>query len=130
MTAFLQANALPTVGLEDWYRNFFIASNETNDWVGIAGYELYNQSALLRSVAVDERARDRGHGRALVDATITDAKTRGVRTIYLLTETAEAYFKRLGFLPVNRADVDQTVRNSAEFNSACCSGCQAMQKTI
>ena len=126
---FLEANSLLTVGVEDWYRNFFIALNGEGSWVGVAGYELYDKSALLRSVAVDGASRNQGHGRALVEAVLADARKRGVRTVYLLTETAEPYFKRLGFDPVNREQVEPALKKSAEFTE-CCSACQTMRKRL
>ena len=129
LTDFLRANSLPTVGIEDWYENFFIALDDEGSWVGVAGYEVYNQSALLRSVAVDRGSRGLGHGRALVEAVLADARKRGIQTIYLLTETAEPYFKRLGFVPIDRDRIEQAVRNSEEFTE-CCGTAQAMCKRL
>lgn len=129
LTDFLRANSLPTVGLEDWCENFFIALDDEGSWVGVAGYEAYNQSALLRSLAVDKRSRGLGHGRALVEAVLADARKRCIHTVYLLTETAEPYFKRLGFDPVDRDRIEQAVRNSEEF-SECCGTAQAMRRRL
>ena len=129
LKGFLRANSLPTVGLEDWYENFIIALDGRGSWVGVAGYEVYNQSGLLRSVCVDEGSRGLGNGRALVEAVLADAKKRGIHTVYLLTETAGSYFKRLGFDPVDRDRIDQAVRNSKEFTE-CCSTAQAMCKRL
>jgi amino-acid N-acetyltransferase len=126
---FLRANSLPTVGLEDWYTNFFIALDDEDSWVAVAGYEVYNQTALLRSVAVDKRSRGLGRGRALVEAVLADARKRGVQTVYLLTETAEPYFKRLGFDPIDRDRIEQAVKNSEEFKQ-CCGTAQAMRRTL
>ncbi len=42
----------------------------------------------------------------------------GVRTVYLLTETAAQFFLRLGFRPITRADVDSAVLRSTEFTTA------------
>ena len=125
---FLRANSLPTVGLEDCYENFFIAVDEGR-WVGVAGYEAYNQSALLRSVAVDKTLRGQGYGRALVEAVLQDARKRGVRTMYLLTETAGAYFQLLGFESIDRSRIEQAVKTSQEFTE-CCKSAQAMRKAL
>lgn len=122
-------NSLPVVGLRDCYRNFFIAVDERGFWSGIAGYEFYNQSALLRSLAVRRDMRGQGCGRALVEAVLGDARNRGVSAVYLLTETAEGYFKRLGFESISRGRIPQEVKKSAEF-SECCSTAQAMLKTV
>jgi amino-acid N-acetyltransferase len=126
---FLTACSLPTVGLEDWCPNFFIASGEEGSWVGIAGYELYGEVALLRSIAVDKRSRGMGHGQVLVEAVLADARKRGARRMYLLTETAMAYFKRLGFDALDRVQVEKAVKKSVEFTE-CCSGAQAMRRAL
>jgi amino-acid N-acetyltransferase len=42
-----------------------------------------------------------------------------VVTVYLLTETAGAFFPKLGFRPIARADVAPAVLRSAEFTTAC-----------
>jgi len=97
--------------------------------LGVAGLEIYGQSALLRSVAVEKNSRRMGHGRALVDAILRNAKQNGVHTIYLLTESAFDYFKHLGFNSVDRKDVDEAVMISLEFTE-CCSTALAMRKTI
>ena len=109
--------------------NFFIALNEDGTWIGVAGYEVYGKDALLRSVAVDKGARGMGHGRALVYMVLSDAAKRDVSTVYLLTETAEEYFKGLGFEPIDRAHIPDSVKKSAEF-AECGAVCQAMRKSL
>ena len=56
----LEDNGLPTVGVDEWYDNFVIAMNEKGGPVGVAGFELYNRNALLRSVAVEKDCRNAG----------------------------------------------------------------------
>jgi len=129
LAAFLKENSLTTTGLREFLGNFLIALDENGSWVGVAGYEPYGKNALLRSVAVDKGSRNRGHGRTLVEAALAEAKKQGIRTIYLFTETAEAYFKRLGFEPVDRNSVEQAVKNSAELTE-CCKTAQPMRKSI
>jgi amino-acid N-acetyltransferase len=83
---------------------------------------------LLRSVAVDEQGR--GTGRALVDAAIRFARDRGIRTMYLLTTTAEEYFLTCGFERVTRADVPVGVQSSLEFTSACPASAIVMRRVV
>lgn len=129
LEGFLTDNALPTVGIKDCLENFLIAVDENDCWVGVAGYEMYGQSALLRSVAVDSRSRNQGHGRTLVEAVIADAKSQGVNTVYLLTETAERYFGHLGFDIIERDQIEPAVKTSPEFTE-CCKTAQLMRKTL
>jgi len=120
---------LPTVGVKEWCKNFFIACDEKDAWMGIAGYETYGESALLRSVAVDRSSRNLGYGRALVEAVLTDSRKQGIRTVYLLTDTAQAYFAKLGFRTVDRDRIETLVKTSAEFTE-CCETAQAMRRTL
>ena len=129
LTGFLADNSLPTVGVQDCLENFFVGLDENDSWVGVAGYELYGHSALLRSVAVDSRSRNLGYGHTLVEAVIADAKSHGVDTVYLCTETAERYFSRLGFDSVERDQIEPTVKNSPEFTE-CCRTARWMRKTL
>jgi amino-acid N-acetyltransferase len=129
LVSFLEANGLPTGGVEAYYQNFVIATNEEGSLLGVAGLEICGQSALLRSVAVEKNFRRMGHGRALVDAVLRNAKQNGVHTVYLLTESAFDYFKHLGFDLVDRMDIDEAVMASLEFTE-CHSTALAMRKTI
>jgi len=47
------------------------------------------------------------------------ARQRGVRRIYLLTETADRFFPRFGFRRIVRDQVEPAVRQSVEFRSVC-----------
>ena len=129
LTDFLKGNSLTTVGLQECLENFLIAYDESASCIGAAGYELYGKSALLRSVAVDKGSRRSGVGRALVEQVLRNAGKRGVRTVYLLTDTAEEYFARLGFERIDRSHVDEAVKASPEFGE-CCISAQLMCKSL
>ena len=85
--ALLDANRLPRAGLEAYVASTLVV-REDGDIVGTAALELYGRSALLRSVAVAAALRGGGVGHALTAAALDLARRRGVRTVYLLTETA------------------------------------------
>ena len=126
---FLENNSLTSVGIQQCLENFLIATNESGDWVGIAGYEEYGRSALLRSVAVTKEFRNSGTGRVLVEQVLANAKKRGFDIVYLMTEAAETYFERLGFESICTDQMDQAVRNSEELRD-CLASCQAMRKNL
>jgi amino-acid N-acetyltransferase len=127
--SFLKNNGLPTNGVEKCLTNFVVAEDKDGSWVGIAGLEVYGKGGLLRSVAVGKQYRGLGHGRKLVDAVLGNAKARGIQTVYLLTDSADAYFKGLGFEAVDRENIDEAVKASPEFTE-CCETAVAMRKTI
>lgn len=86
---------------------------------GCAALERYGDDALLRSVAVADAMRGNGLGRLLTQSALDHAQRTGMRAVYLLTTTADGFFPRFGFLPVEREEVPAEVRASHEFSSAC-----------
>ncbi len=127
--ALLDANRLPRAGLEEYVASTVVV-REDGQIVGTAALELYGRSALLRSVAVAAPLRGRGVGQALTAAALNLARRRGVRTVYLLTETAAEFFPKFGFRPIDRAAVDPAVLASEEFTTACPSGALIMVKPL
>ena len=126
---FLKKNDLPDLGIEGFVQNFVLAEDEKEALVGVAGLELYGESGLLRSVAVDKQFRGHGLGGKLVQAILRNAKVRGVKRLYLLTDGAGKYFERLGFQAINRNDTDEAVRASQEFTEIC-QTCTAMRMRL
>jgi N-acetylglutamate synthase-like GNAT family acetyltransferase len=127
---FLRQNGLPDLGVDGCVQNFVIIEDGNGGWVAVAGLELYGESGLLRSVAVDEHSRGLGHGRVLVNAVLGNARAKGVKKVYLLTDDASDYFKRMGFQAVDRKDVDAAVKKSLEFTEACPESATVMCKVI
>jgi amino-acid N-acetyltransferase len=116
--ALLTASDLPLAGVRDALPTFVVAESGT-DLVGVAGLEVCCENALLRSVAVRPEWRSHGVGRALVTRVISDAESRGIRALYLLTTTADRYFPTFGFRTIPRDEVPADVRATAEFREAC-----------
>jgi amino-acid N-acetyltransferase len=96
---------------------------------GVAGLEVCRDNALLRSVAVRPGWRGHGVARALVQRLVDDADARGL-PLYLLTTTAEDYFPRFGFAPVERAHVPADVAATREFSGACPASAVAMARPL
>jgi amino-acid N-acetyltransferase len=116
--ALLSDNRLPTAGFRDDVRECIVATDDGRV-VGAAGLEIYDDSALLRSVVVAAAVRGRGLGQQLSRAAVEAARRRGVQRVFLLTTTAERFFPKLGFAEVPRAAVPATVQQSVEFRGAC-----------
>jgi amino-acid N-acetyltransferase len=115
----LTENDLPIVGVRDALCSFIVAEH-AGDIVGVVGLEsCCAQYALLRSTAVAQPWRGRGLGRRLVERAVSEAESKGVEALYLLTTTAERYFPSFGFSTVTRDVVPAEVRATAEFQSAC-----------
>lgn len=125
----LTAEKLPTADLPDELDNFIVAT-EDNAITGVAGIELYGNYGLLRSVATAKAFRNKGIAQGLLDGIEDLAKTTGLQAIYLLTETAPEYFKKKGFVQIERTAIPAEVQRSSEFSHVCPVSAIAMVKTI
>ena len=125
----LTASDLPLAGVREALPTFLVAEDE-GEVIGVAGLEICCDNALLRSVAVDQRYRSRGVGRALVTRLIAQAEARGLRALYLLTTTAEHYFPSFGFRPIERSEVPEDVRATEEFTTACPASAMVMAREL
>jgi amino-acid N-acetyltransferase len=92
--------------------------------------ERYGTAGLLRSVVVDPTERGTGLGREIVAAAEKLARAEGVAELYLLTETAVAWFPRLGYEVVERPDAAARVGASIEFTTVCRDKGVAMRKRL
>ena len=118
MLDLLDRSKLPRAGVADHIGSVIVAREGTRI-IGCVGLEIYGGAGLLRSVAVDIAHRGLGLGIQLTETALELAKQRGVRTLYLLTETASDFFLRFGFQRITRAEVDPALKGSAEFTGAC-----------
>jgi arsenate reductase len=116
--ALLDECELPKDGLAPHLATTVVARNG-NKLVGCAALELYDEFALLRSVAVRTSFRGRALGVRLSKAALDMARRHRVKTVFLLTETAETFFAKLGFVTVPRSEVPQKVQQSVEFTTLC-----------
>jgi len=97
---------------------------------GAIALEPFGDAGLLRSLAIVPDARQQGLGRRLVARLESDARAAGVRTLVLLTQTAEVFFRDLGYQAVSRDDVSNAVKSSAQFRSLCPASATCMSKVI
>ena len=123
---FLEQNQLPVAGLADHADSLWVA-RRGGPIVGSIALELYGGGALLRSAAVDARARGLGLGARLTHVALAAARDAGLPAVYLLTTTAENYVPKFGFAEITRADVPDDVQGSIEFRSACPSSAVVMR---
>ena len=121
--ALLRRHRLPLDGFRT--ADAVVAVGADGSVAGVAALERHGDAALLRSVAVD--APGQGIGAALVRHLLAAADAES-RDVVLLTTTADGYFPRFGFAPIDRADVPEAVRASAEFQGACPASARVMMR--
>ncbi|MCA1652322.1 MAG: arsenic resistance N-acetyltransferase ArsN2 [Acidobacteria bacterium] len=107
-----------------------LVAKEGEHVVGTAALELYDDGALLRSVAVEPGRQGRQIGHQLIDAALRLATANGANTVFLLTTTAEHFFPKFGFEQITRDEVPPSVRGSVEFQSACPASAIVMRKQL
>lgn len=115
----LERAALPTSDLtEEAMKDFFYVGPATTP-VGIVGVQLYGDDALLRSLVVSPEQRARGLGQRLVEHAEQHARRQGATTVYLLTTTAESFFRVRGYLVATRENAPPAIRSTPEFAGLC-----------
>jgi N-acetylglutamate synthase-like GNAT family acetyltransferase len=124
--ALLLESGLPIAGVDENWKTFLIA-RDGDAPVGCGGAEAYQVVALIRSIAVKPDYRSHGIGRRLVRQLLDRLASRGLREFYLLTTTAEEYFKKRGFKTIDRDEVHPQLLSSREFQDACPSTATCMR---
>jgi arsenate reductase len=125
----LEASLLPVDGLELAFPGGYVVARAP-DILGCAGLEVHEGNGLLRSVAVRATGRHSGLGSRLVEDRVNAARSMRLRDIYLITTTAAPFFGRLGFELVDRAEVPEGIRQSAEFASICPGNAAVLRKSL
>lgn len=115
--ALLETVGLSRVGTDDNAANsYFVLVNETG-YAGCVALDVLGQDAVLRSLAVLPEQRGRGYGWMLAESAVAQAGYRGVRRVYLLTETASDFFAaKFGFRVVERSTIGARVESSPLFS--------------
>ncbi len=129
----LQDTELPPDCIEAHLENFLIIRHPEavagpEFLVGSVGLEIYGESALLRSLAVHPDYQGTGLGTRLVDSITEVAKRKNITRLFLLTDTAEEYFKKKGFAIVTRDLVPEDMKQSIEFTTLCTSSPSLMRE--
>jgi N-acetylglutamate synthase-like GNAT family acetyltransferase len=127
--AMLEKAGLPVEDLSTAPVRFWLAREEQS-LAGAIGIERYGSAGLLRSLAVDPGHQGLGTGSALVQALELAMHAEGLKTIVLLTQTAESFFARRGYVLTPREQVPEPIRQTAEFRSLCPATAVCMSRAL
>lgn len=128
--ALLEQARLPTADITGVDELRMWVLEEEGAIIGAIALERFGSEALVRSLAVAPEYRKRGLGRELVDRVEESAGADGIKQLFLLTETAEALFRSLGYAVIDRRYVSESVQKSGEFRSLCPASATCMSKTL
>lgn len=125
----LSSNDLPLDGLDRALPLALIAV-DGGKLVACGAIEPYGISGLLRSICVQAESRGTGVGYRLVEALEKLALDSGIGELFLLTETAGAWFPRFGYEPAERSVAPAAMGDSAEFTIACPVSALLLRKSL
>ena len=130
ITALLADAALPHDDLTPEHLRHFLVLRDGGEIAGVVGMEVADDAGLLRSLAVPVQRRGGGLAARLVDALEQRARQAGIRTLYLLTTTAEGFFARRGYGRTDRAAVPGAIAATPEFRGICPASAACMAKAL
>jgi len=114
ITSVLQAAELPAREIEPFIDTFLVAEKD-GMVVACGGIEMHADTAVIRSVAVNESVRGQGIGRRLSLQLILQALGRGANDLYLFTADAWAFWQKLGFANIGLEDWRLPARQSWQY---------------
>lgn len=128
--AMLEAEGLPVADLTDAnFEHFFFVGSDGSP-SGLVGLEIHGADALLRSLVVCASERRKGLGAVLVRHAESYAASKGVRSVYLLTTTAETFFRQRGYRQIDRTKAPPPIQATPEFASLCPASSAFMTKSL
>ncbi|MDO9528718.1 MAG: N-acetyltransferase [Syntrophales bacterium] len=91
-------------------RDFFVCVEDSSDFVtGVCAMHIFWENlAEVRSLCVKDEYRQRGIGKKLVEACISEAITLDLLRIFTLTYQTE-FFKKLGFVEVDKSTLPEKI---------------------
>jgi amino-acid N-acetyltransferase len=96
----------------------------------VVGLELFGFEGLLRSLAVRPALRNCGLAQLLVAHAESFSIGQGVTRLFLLTTTADGFFRRLGYLPLSRDEVPPVIRDTPQFAGLCPASAALLYKRV
>jgi len=123
----LECSGLSTRGITADAGKYYIAKGSSV--MGVLGFEIYNTSALLRSLAVYPPFKKRGIAKQLIEHVLNNVRHHRCDTAYLLTNTAADYLCTYGFVPIDRNDIPSDILTTSALGDVCpmSSTCMALK---
>jgi len=92
--------------------------------------EVYGEDGLVRSLAVVSEFQTQGCGSSLLQSLEHYSKSIGIKTLYLLTETAEQYFEGKGYESIDRQQASASIKETSQFSGLCPDSATLMRKCL
>jgi N-acetylglutamate synthase-like GNAT family acetyltransferase len=98
-------------------QHFYLAYSKENELVGVAGFQIIGNNALLQALSVKPGFRGKGFGYLLMKTLDHAARTENIENIYLVSNELVDYFKRYGYEPCDTATLPQDIAASDLFQN-------------
>lgn len=121
---------LPVTDISESAPPQFFGFRVAGDVVAVIGLEQFESAGLLRSLAVTPDYRGRGFAQELVSHVESFAASHGIESLFLLTTTAEAFFKKLGYQPASREEAPPAIQGTSQFSGLCPSAAAFLFKRV
>lgn len=115
----LEYAQLPAGDLDESSLQGFLVCRDELGVVAAVGLDVFGQVALLRSLVVDSELRGQGLGGQLTAAAEVLARQSGVESIYLLTTTADEFFRAHGYRFLARSEAPPAIQRTTQFSALC-----------
>ena len=108
----------------------FFGIKESNYLIATGALEIYDINAILRSVAVLPAYQNSGIGKQMSCFLEKKAIELGIVNLFLLTTTAEKFFRRLNYRIIPRELCPEEIKASTQFTEICPSSASCMYKNL
>jgi amino-acid N-acetyltransferase len=125
----LDDNNLPTTDIHQDNIQFFIGLID-DKIMSVIGLEKYNDTGLLRSLAVTDLFKNQQVGSRLIRHIVDLCAPEHIDKIYLLTTTADKYFVKFGFTKIERMEAPDILKQTREFKDICPVSAVLMYKSL
>jgi len=127
--ALLQETDLTTDGISDYFQNYLVLKSG-HSLFGVCGLEIYGTDGLLRSLAITPKFQKKGLGSTILEVMLDKARLLNIHTMYLLTNTAEDFYLKHGFMTIYREETPESIQISQEFAHLCPISSKVMKKEL
>jgi len=124
----LNSSKLPSSDCDQHIENFIVAE-ERGKIIGTGGFEICGTNGLVRSIVIAPEYRGNGIAKEIYQQIENGAYSLGINTLYLLTESATEYFKKLGFVIKKRSETPKSIMQTKQFKELCPSSAAVMCHT-
>lgn len=128
--ALLEQAGLPVTDLAHDALPRFWGAESGGALLGVIGLQPAGRAGLLRSLVVAPAERGTGLGKRLVAHLEDQARRDGLTDLWLLTTTAEPFFRTLGFHTVSRTEAPEEIRGTTEFRDVCPDSAICMRRDL